>query len=127
MGDERIACEISVTTSSEHEIGNIQKCLDAGYGTVWAVLHERKQLRAFKRRLAEHLSEEALVKVSVLRPDELPECFSELDTGEFDREETIKGRKVRVKRVKNKHNEAAARRETVAKVIAKSLRSQPDQ
>ena len=124
-GDERIACEVSVTTSSEHEMGNIQKCLAAGYTNVWAVLHHTKQIRTFKRRLQEHLSEAELARVTVLRADELPDSFAALDEGEVDREETVRGRRVRVKRVKGKLNEAADRRKAVAKVIAKSLLGRP--
>ena len=29
--EEKIACEISVTSSGRHELGNVQKCLAAGY------------------------------------------------------------------------------------------------
>ncbi len=125
-GDERIACEVSVTTSSEHEVSNIRKCLAAGYTNVWAVLHHARQIRTFKRRLQEHLSEAELARVTVLRADELPDSFAALDVGEIDREETVRGRRVRVKRVKGKLNEAADRRKAVAKVIARSLQGRED-
>ncbi len=31
---EKIACEISITTTPEHEFKNIEKCLKAGYNKV---------------------------------------------------------------------------------------------
>lgn len=39
-GAHRIACEVSVTTSPEHEVGNVQKCLVAGFTHVVIVSAE---------------------------------------------------------------------------------------
>jgi hypothetical protein len=41
-GGRRIACEVSVTTDAEHELGNVQKCLAAGFETVILVRQTRK-------------------------------------------------------------------------------------
>ncbi len=125
-GSEQIACEISVTTSSEHEVQNVRKCLDAGYSTVWVVLHQKKQMRAIKRRLDEAVSKADMARVSILRTDDLPACFAELDVRAHDREETVRGYKVRVKKGKSTLNEGAERRAAVARVVARSLQSKID-
>src|SRR5262249_3120389 len=40
-GSLSIACEVSVTTDPDHEIGNVQKCLAAGFETVILVSSEK--------------------------------------------------------------------------------------
>ena len=41
-GSRRIACEVSVTTDPAHEVGNVQKCLAAGFETVVLISSEKK-------------------------------------------------------------------------------------
>ena len=43
----RIAVEISITTKPEHEVGNIRKCLEAGYTKVVLLLTEEDKLNEF--------------------------------------------------------------------------------
>jgi hypothetical protein len=40
-GSRAIACEVSVTTDTQHEIGNVQKCLAAGFQDVILISSER--------------------------------------------------------------------------------------
>jgi hypothetical protein len=40
----KIACEISLTTATEHEIGNIKKCLAAAFDFVALVVPEEKRI-----------------------------------------------------------------------------------
>jgi hypothetical protein len=42
-GERTIACEISVTTTVEHEIGNVTKCLKAGFKHVAMICLTRKK------------------------------------------------------------------------------------
>lgn len=47
--DLNIACEISVTTSNEHELGNIKKCLAAGFDQVLCISDNPDTLRELKK------------------------------------------------------------------------------
>src|SRR5439155_14687315 len=67
----RIACEITVTTSSEHELGNMQKCLAAGYDEVLVVANQKKALRSLERQAADVLSTASVERVKFLSPEEL--------------------------------------------------------
>jgi excisionase family DNA binding protein len=51
LNDYRVAIEISETTDAEHEMGNAQKCIDAGYDYVLCVSDHAKH-RAEMKRLA---------------------------------------------------------------------------
>lgn len=44
----KIACEISVTNTPEHEVQNIQKCLTAGYLLVFMISNDSKHLAAIR-------------------------------------------------------------------------------
>lgn len=46
-GGRRVACEISVTTGKDWELGNIEKCLAAGYDEVVLILGNARQVRTF--------------------------------------------------------------------------------
>ena len=65
-----IAVEISVTTSVDHEFGNVQKCLDAGFLQVAVVSTGRKQLDAIAAAVQGGLGPEAAAKVGYFTPDE---------------------------------------------------------
>jgi len=45
-----IACEISVTTSAEHELKNAEKCLAAGYEHVFLVAPDKDALARVRAR-----------------------------------------------------------------------------
>ena len=65
-----IAVEISVTTSVDHEFGNVQKCLDAGFSRVAVVSTGRKQLDAIAAAVQGGLGTETAAKVGYYTPDE---------------------------------------------------------
>jgi hypothetical protein len=43
-GEQKIACEVSVTTPLEYEVGNVEKCLAAGFGTIAIVSLKKARL-----------------------------------------------------------------------------------
>jgi len=65
-----IACEISVTTTVEHEAGNIQKCLAAGFEYVVLVSSEKKTLTKASKVVKAELSKTQVKHVRFLAPDE---------------------------------------------------------
>ena len=45
---KRLAVEISITTRPDHEVGNVKKCLEAGYAQVMALFLEEGKLAEFQ-------------------------------------------------------------------------------
>jgi len=70
-GSRSIACEVSVTTNPEHEIGNVQKCLAAGFEAVILVSSEKKTLTAARHALVSVLSSAQYRQVKFLTPEEV--------------------------------------------------------
>jgi excisionase family DNA binding protein len=76
-GNRSIACEISVTTDAEHEVGNVQKCLAAGFDEVVLISSEKKVLTAVRHALVAALSTAQYRQVKFLAPEEM---FSFVDS-----------------------------------------------
>ncbi len=86
-----IACEITVTTPTDYEIHNIEKCIAAGVGEVWVISEDRAKLIEIENKFGSH------TKVEYLTPDSLPseiEARSDLETRSGD---TVRGYSVTVK------------------------------
>jgi excisionase family DNA binding protein len=69
-GSRAIACEISVTTDPQHEVGNVQKCLAAGFEAVILISSEKKVLTAVRHALVSALSSAQYRQVKFLAPEE---------------------------------------------------------
>lgn len=121
LGAKRIACEISVTTTDEHEIGNIEKCLRAGYDRVLVCSPQTKTLRKIEALAKKRLGNTDLQKVSFLAPEDLLPFLEEQASG-ADTGERVKGYKVRVKYRAVSDQERQARRDSLAQVMLETLR-----
>jgi len=75
-GSRSIACEVSVTTDAEHEIGNVQKCLAAGFQEVILISSEKKLLTTARHALVGALSTAQYRQVKFFTPEE---TFSFID------------------------------------------------
>jgi len=93
-GDTRIACEVSVTTPLDYEVGNVQKCLAAGFGSVAVVSLKKKRLEQLGKLLSESLPPEQRGRVHLFTPEELLSWLA----GQPIEEEagTVRGYKVKV-------------------------------
>lgn len=113
-GDLRIACEVSVTTPLEYEVGNVEKCLAAGYGTVVVVSLKKARLGKLEKLLAETLPPAERQRVLLFTTEDL---LAWLD-GQPVHEEvgTVRGYKVKV-RYKNPGEDRLKR---VAEILARS-------
>ena len=69
-GDRTIACEVSVTTDADHETGNVQKCLAAGFDDVILISSEKKTLISVRHALVAALSTAQYRQVKFLTPEE---------------------------------------------------------
>ena len=76
--DQKIACEVSVTTNAEHEVGNVRKCLDAGYGTVILIVPQKDRLLGLVKILESCLPEESMQRIHVCPPSRIGALLKKL-------------------------------------------------
>ena len=114
-GDTRIACEITVTTPLEYEVGNVEKCLAAGFGQVAVISLKKGRLEKLDKLLASALSPESYRRVHLFTPEELLAFLA----GQPIQEEvgTVRGYKVKVRY----RNPGDDRHKRVAEILARSM------
>jgi len=117
--DFSIACEISVTSTVAQEVGNVMKCLEAGFHEVAVLALKRPRLSKIEAALKEKLTAAELARVHFLSPEEL---FTMLSMRPKTTETVVGGYKVKVRRVAVEPSEEAARYRALSEVIAKSVR-----
>jgi hypothetical protein len=66
---ESIACEISISTTIDHEVGNVAKCLKAGVPKVAVICLDEERLRKISNAVYGSLGAEAAARVSYYQPD----------------------------------------------------------
>lgn len=119
---QRMAFEISVTSTEEQETKNIQKCLDAGYDKVVLCSPEKKFLERMKGLVSEKFEPGLQDKILLLQPEELPFFFESEAARQAGGEERVKGYKVKVQYQAVETSEKKAKRKAVAQVILKAMR-----
>lgn len=119
---KKIACEISLTTTGDQELKNIEKCLGAGYEKVILCSPEKKTLENVKALVSQKLKESDQKRVFFFQPEELFFYLEDEVAAEASKEERVKGYKVKVHYKPVKETEKKTKREAVAKVILQALR-----
>ena len=125
-GKNRIACEISVTTNQDHELGNIEKCLAAGYTEVVLVGSTERHIKSLAKFIEENLDESEQGKVRYVVPDGLMEYLDSVGAPPLPTEQMVRGYRVRTVQQVVNPKEADTRRQAVAEVIARSLKRSKD-
>ena len=69
-GGQKIACEISVTTTIDHEVGNVAKCLKAGLPQVAIICTDAQRLQKIAAAVSGSLGSEAAAQVEYFEPDQ---------------------------------------------------------
>jgi len=77
----KIACEISVTSTDEQELSNIEKCLVAGYEEVICCAPQKKTLSKIKSLVWRRLKRSERAKVIFCTPDEIAPLLEEAGRG----------------------------------------------
>ncbi len=121
---KRIACEVSLTTTDEQELGNIEKCLRAGYDKVILCSPEKRTLEKVKTLVLKKVKKSDQEKILFLQPEELFFYFEQEAADGAGKEERIKGYKVRVNYQPVTEEEKKIKREALAKVVLKGIRRQ---
>jgi len=73
----KIACEVCVTCPDIHELGNIEKCLNAGYDKVILCSPEKKVLTKVRKLASKNLKKDEWQRVLFFLPDELTAYLKE--------------------------------------------------
>lgn len=121
-GGYRIACQISVTTTRDWELSNVEKCIAAGYDEVVLVGSTEHQVKALAKFIEENLDEEHQGKIRYAVPESIIEFLDSIKVGPKTTASEVRGYKVKVTRQDLSPEETAKRRAAVAGVIARSLR-----
>ena len=119
---KKIACEISLTSTGEQELSNIEKCLKADYDEVILCSPEKTTLKKVKKLTTQKLRESDLKKLLFFQPEELFFYLEKKAAGEASKEERVKGYKVKVQFQPVAEAEKKTKREAVAQVIVQALR-----
>jgi hypothetical protein len=119
--NEKIACEITVTTSPSHELENIQKCLAAGYATVLVLSHEKSQLNKIRQLAIEGLDVTMQERIHYLSPEELIIFLDERRVPQKE-QKTIRGYKVKVNYTAGELTQQKQKQDAIAKLIVNSMK-----
>ena len=119
---KKIACEISITTTGDQELKNIEKCLAAGYEKVIVCSPDKKTLESIKAIVSQNIAESEQKKIFFLKPEELLIFLEEEAASELSKEERIKGYKVKVQYQAASDEEKKVKRDAVAQVIIQALK-----
>jgi hypothetical protein len=92
-GEERIAIEISVTTSAAWELHNVKKCLAAGYGRVVVCADNQSKRKRIQEKISSELPQREQDRVTVMGTADIPQIFT---TQQRPTETVLKGYRVKV-------------------------------
>jgi hypothetical protein len=119
---KRIACEISVTTTEAWETHNIEKCLAAGYESVIVCSTDKRNLERINNLAKEILDETSFSKLLTLEPDALFLHLDQQVAQESNKEERIKGYRVKVEYNAVSPEIAQQKKESILKAVTESMR-----
>lgn len=68
-GGQSVACEISLTTTIDHEVGNVAKCLKAGLPNVAVICLDDERLKKIATAISGSLGSEMAARVEYYQPD----------------------------------------------------------
>lgn len=124
--DVTVAVEVSVSTPVEWERQNLAKCLNGGFGHVALVLAKSaRTARTYRERVVEGLDEDERARLSILDPEELPDFIASLAPAEPE-PSVVKGYRVKLSQTAVAPEDAKARRDMLARLVAQSLYRQGD-
>jgi hypothetical protein len=122
-GDHKIACEISVSTTIDHEVGNVRKCLKAGLPQVAIICVSEDRLQKIAAAVSGSLGSEAAARVSFHQPDQFITHLKTLPVPvPKDSVSTHRGYKVKRSAPKLTVEEQQQREETANRMMAEAMR-----
>ncbi len=92
-----ICCEVSVTTTREHEYLNIKKCLEFGASQVWLVASSERHRTGLERFITPKLTDAESEKTSFLTLEGVEGLLRDLAPSAETQEKVVRGYRVRSK------------------------------
>lgn len=119
----RVAVEVSVTTPVAWERENLRKCLAADCDRVALVLAKTQvTVKRYREVVVEGLGEADLGRLTILSPEETPDFIAGLVAGAEPPDNFVRGYKVKARATAVSDEDAKARRETISRLVAQSIR-----
>lgn len=119
---KRVACEVCVTTSPDHEVANIRKCLNSKYERVILCSNEVKTINKVKALCSKELAETELQKVLFLEPDALALFFEEEAARNAGKTTKLKGYKVKIDFQPQSESDKDLKRQVITQVVMDSFK-----
>ena len=123
--NQSLACEITVTTTIDHEVGNVAKCFKAGFRQVAVISPDENRLRRIATAVESSLGPEPTKRVLYFLPDQLIPYLQTLPaeaTPKPDQPKVMRGYKVTTKRVQMSPPEMKAREDAAIAAIAEAMK-----
>jgi len=124
-GDQQFACEILFSTTVDHEIGNILKCLRAGFKNVVVICVDEHRLTKIAAAVAGSLGEQAVPLVNYFQPDPFiahPKALAGPHVETPSRPDKRRGYTVKRSRPNLSPEEEKRREEAAIRSIAEAMR-----
>jgi hypothetical protein len=115
----RVACEISIASTVEYEIGNVRKCLAAGFSHVALIATERRALKKLIVAIDTELEPTDRGLVQAFAPEELFSFLEQLTALPSSDQFVSKGYNITVRRAKSRSGTAAP---SIARTVVEALR-----
>lgn len=119
--DFRVAVEITVTTSVAHEIQNIRKCSNSGFGRVVLLTEGDAKRAKIEKEIRGHFDASDEYSVKVMTPEQLESWLPQVPVAEGGETKVRRGWKVR-KRERGVPGEQRARDAEAIRRIAQALK-----
>jgi hypothetical protein len=123
---QSIACEISISTTIDHEMGNVAKCLKAGVPKVAVICLDEVRLRKISNAVSGSLGAELSARVEYFQPDQFIANLKAMQlptTPSFATPEIRRGYKIKHSVPKLSVEEQRQREDTVNRMMAEAMRS----
>lgn len=112
---KKYACEVTVTTTTEWEIHNIEKCAGAGYETIFVCATNKRRLQ----KIGEELQSLTVTGATIYAytPEELFLHLDSIVAKDANTEKTVKGYRVKVEYSAIPESESEMKRQRILKAI----------
>lgn len=116
-GEESIACEISITTPTDHECANLEKCIRAEFNFIVMLTDDEEHLSNIEKQAKSAIDPEVFSAVYFMMPKQFFRFIEEREQAQVNEAASIRGYKVTV----NKSAGDATRRSIRMKSIRRTI------
>ena len=112
---------VSITSSADYEVQNLEKCLRSGFARIWSIAPNEKRKRTVRTAAQGQLSADDFARVEFLTTEEMVLALAML-TEEEPQESVVRGYKVSVSCKMISREDAKERQASIARIVAQSMR-----